>query len=67
MKVILDWVANHTAFDSKWTEDHREFFLLDPAGELQPPLGTDWWDVTQLDWENGKENGLYAAMEEALD
>lgn len=67
MKVILDWVANHTAFDSKWTEDHREFFLLDSAGELQPPLGTDWWDVTQLDWENGKENGLYAAMEEALD
>lgn len=67
MKVILDWVANHTAFDSKWTEDHREFFLLDSAGDLQPPLGTDWWDVTQLDWENGRENGLYDAMDQALD
>jgi len=66
MKVILDWVANHTAFDSKWTEEHREFFLLDSLGELQPPIGTDWWDVTQLDWENGKENGLYAAMEDAM-
>lgn len=67
MKVILDWVANHTAFDSRWTEEHQEFFLLDSLGELQPPTGTDWWDVTQLDWANGKENGLYDAMEDALD
>ncbi|MGB1075034.1 MAG: alpha-amylase family glycosyl hydrolase [Flavobacteriales bacterium] len=67
MKLILDWVANHTAFDSDWTRDHREFFLLDSAGKLQPPLGTDWWDVTQLDWENGQSNGLYDAMDEALD
>ena len=47
MKVILDWVANHTAFDSDWTETNRSFFLLDEAGNLQPPTGTDWWDVTQ--------------------
>lgn len=66
MKVILDWVANHTAFDSRWTEEHPEFFLLDSAGQFQPPLGTDWWDVTQLDWENGEANGLYAAMEDAM-
>lgn len=66
IKVILDWVANHTAFDSKWTEDHRAFFLLDSAGELQPPLGTDWWDVTQLDWANGSTNGLYEAMVDAM-
>ena len=66
LKVLIDWVANHTAFDSRWTTDHPEYFLLDSLGNLQPPLGTDWWDVTQLDWEHGEENGLYAAMEDAM-
>ena len=67
MRVILDWVANHTAFDSHWTEEHRSFFLLDEAGNLQPPTGTDWWDVTQLDWEHGQNNGLYDAMAQAME
>ncbi len=67
MKVILDWVANHTAFDSEWTSSHLEYFLLDNAGNLQPPSGTDWWDVTQLDWANGKQTGLYDAMADALE
>lgn len=66
MKVILDWVANHTAFDSEWTQHHMEFFLLDEEGKLQPPTGTDWWDVTQLDWENGRATGLYDAMKDAM-
>ncbi len=67
MKVILDWVANHTAFDSDWTKNHIGYFLLDDAGNLQPPTGTDWWDVTQLDWKNGVESGLYDAMADALE
>ncbi|MBO74756.1 MAG: alpha-amylase [Flavobacteriales bacterium] len=67
MKVIIDWVANHTAFDNEWTESHLEYFLLDDSGNLQPPSGTDWWDVTQLDWENGRESGLYDAMADALE
>lgn len=67
MKVILDWVANHTAFDSDWTKNHIGYFLLDDVGNLQPPTGTDWWDVTQLDWKNGVETGLYDAMADALE
>jgi glycosidase len=67
MKVILDWVANHTAFDSEWTLSNRSFFLLDDAGNLQPPTGTDWWDVTQLDWDKGLENGLFDAMADAME
>ena len=66
LRVILDWVANHSAFDCVWTESNKEFYLLDSLGNLQPPLGTDWWDVAQLDWENGVDNGLYAAMADAL-
>ena len=68
MKVIIDWVANHTAFDAVWTQDSigMGHYLLDSLGGLQPPTGTDWVDVAQLDWDNGEANGLYAAMEEAM-
>jgi len=68
MKVIIDWVANHTAFDAVWTRDSvgLGYYLLDEAGQIQPPTGTDWVDVAQLDWERGEENGLYDAMESAM-
>jgi glycosidase len=68
LKVIIDWVANHTAFDATWTRDSigMGYYLLDEAGQLQPPTGTDWVDVAQLDWDNGESNGLYDAMEEAM-
>ena len=68
LKVIIDWVANHTAFDAAWTRDSigMGYYLLDEAGQLQPPTGTDWVDVAQLDWDNGESNGLYDAMEEAM-
>src|SRR5690554_5615458 len=52
MKVIIDWVANHSAFDNVWTETHKDCYELDSAGALTPPHGTDWWDVAQLDYEN---------------
>lgn len=68
MKVLIDWVANHTAFDAVWTQDSTTlgYYLMGDDGEIQPPLGTDWVDVAQLDWENGEENGLYEAMEDAM-
>jgi len=68
MKVIIDWVANHTAFDAVWTEsaEGQGYYLLDGEGKIQPPTGTDWVDVAQLDWDRGEENGLYGAMEEAM-
>ena len=27
MRVILDWVANHSAFDCEWTQSHRGYYL----------------------------------------
>ena len=46
MKVIIDWVANHTAFDNVWVEEgNYDWYTLDSLGQLQPPIGTDWWDV----------------------
>ena len=52
MKVIFDWVANHSAFDNVWTESNLEYYNLDSMGKLMPPEGTDWWDVADLDYEN---------------
>ncbi len=52
MKIILDWVANHTAWDNPLTETNPEFYELDESGNFMPPRGTDWSDVIQLDYEN---------------
>ncbi len=53
MKVIIDWVANHTAFDNIWIENGKlDWYTLDSLGNLQPPLGTDWWDVADLNYDN---------------
>jgi len=63
MKVIIDWVANHSAFDNKWTKEHKDYYLLDSLDQVQPPLGTDWWDVAQLDYEN---KALWDGMTDAM-
>ncbi len=52
MYVILDWVANHTAWDNPLTVSNPEFFEKDEDGNFVPPRGTDWSDVIQLDYEN---------------
>jgi glycosidase len=52
MHVIIDWVANHTAWDHPWTEDHPDFYFTDSLGNFTPPFNTDWTDVIQLDYEN---------------
>jgi len=50
MKVIIDWVANHTSWDHKWVKDHPEYYDLDSTGQMYAPFG--WSDVVQLDYEN---------------
>lgn len=63
MKVIIDWVANHTAWGHPWTKN-RDWFELDESGEFTPPHGTDWTDVIQLDYEN---DDMREAMIDALE
>ena len=51
MKVILDWVANHTSRDAKWiTEGHKEWYVNDSLGNIVAPY--DWTDVAKLNYEN---------------
>ncbi|MBM78185.1 MAG: alpha-amylase [Crocinitomicaceae bacterium] len=63
MKVIIDWVPNHTAFDNQWALNHKEWYTLDSLGNLQPPIGTDWWDVADLNYDN---QDMRNAMKDAL-
>src|SRR5688572_20844387 len=42
MKVIFDWVANHAAWDNKWTISNPEYFVRDANGNFQSPY--DWTD-----------------------
>ncbi len=58
MKVILDWVANHTAFDHHWTQEHPEWYTHDSTGAIIPPVA-DWSDVADLNYE---DKGLWTAM-----
>lgn len=52
MYVIIDWVANHTAWDNPLTTTNPDFFELDEDSNFVPPRGTDWSDVIQLNYEN---------------
>jgi alpha-amylase len=50
-KVIMDWVANHTGWDHKWTVQHPEYFLKDSAtGDFKKASGMD--DIIELDYKN---------------
>lgn len=51
MYVIIDWVANHTAWDHQWTKTHPEFYNKDNQGNFIPPVD-DWSDVIDLNYEN---------------
>lgn len=60
MKVILDWVANHTAWDSAWAKAHPEWFKRNAQGDLtsyEYDNGREieyWTDVVGLDYRNPK-------------
>jgi len=49
MHVILDWVANHTAWDNPLTTQHPDWYTRDRQGRFRPPVA-DWQDVIDLDY-----------------
>ena len=57
MKLILDWVPNHTSPDNVWVREHPDYYVRNGRGELSVPRDekgklTDWTDVAQLDYKN---------------
>ena len=63
MKVILDWVANHTAWDNPLVTEHPDWYERDWKGALRPTPWWDWSDIIDLDF---RQPGLRQYMTEAL-
>lgn len=63
MAVILDWVANHTAWDNPWITQHPNWYLQDENGNIVMPPNTNYADVAQLNFNNSETRaGMIDAM-----
>lgn len=51
MKIIIDWVANHTSPDNVWVSKHPEYYTVNEQGSFVPPVA-DWTDVIDLNYDN---------------
>ena len=56
LKVILDWVPNHTSWDAVWKQNHPEYYtkingdFTNPLNEHGEPI-EDWSDICDLDYQ----------------
>jgi glycosidase len=61
MKVFIDIVANHTAWDAVLLEKHPDWYTHDADGRIVPP-NPDWADVADLDYRNPALRQYMSAM-----
>jgi glycosidase len=52
MYVILDWVANHSAWDNDLVNSHPDWYTRDSTGAVIPPV-PDWSDVADFHYDRG--------------
>lgn len=73
MRVLLDWVPNHTAFDHPWITQHKDFYVTRPDGTVinardNEGHDTDWTDVAELNYDNpAMRRAMIGAMRWWLD
>ena len=61
MRVIIDWVANHTGLDNAWTKKYPDWYKRDAEGNFMEANG--WVDVIDLNYENADmRKAMIAAM-----
>ena len=70
MKLILDWVPNHTAPDHPWITEHPDYYKLDAEGH--PTFDADWNDTRTLNYANPEvrsamDDGLRFWMDKGVD
>ena len=63
MKIIIDLVANHTAWDSKLMFEHSDWFTTDSDGAIVSP-NADWTDVADLNYNHHELRKYMIAMME---
>jgi glycosidase len=51
-RVILDWVANHTAWDNPLVAAHLEWYDRDWKGDFRPTPWWDWSDIINLNYSS---------------
>ena len=57
MKVMIDWVPNHTSFDHVWVAPHPDWYVHRANGSISSAVSesgveNDWTDVAQLNYDN---------------
>ncbi|MGB7207795.1 MAG: alpha-amylase family glycosyl hydrolase [Pyrinomonadaceae bacterium] len=52
LHVILDWVANHTAWDNKLQSEHPDWYEKDYKGDFRPTPWWDWSDIINLNYNS---------------
>ena len=63
-KVILDLVANHTAWDHPLRAQHPDWYEKTWDGDFRPTPWWDWSDIIDLDWSQpGVREHVGGAME----
>ena len=63
MHVILDWVANHSAWDNALTVEHPDWYTKTADGNFQPTPWYDWEDIIDFDYN---KPGIRQYMTNAL-
>lgn len=63
MRVILDWVANHSAWDHALVAQHPEYYDRDWKGEFRPTPWWDWSDIIDFDF---RQAGIRRYMADAM-
>jgi alpha-amylase len=69
LRVILDWIPNHTGWDHVWMKEHPDWYTR-INGKMTTPIDpktnkpTDWNDVADLDYSNpAMRKGMIEAMQ----
>lgn len=62
LKVIIDWVANHTGWDHVWAKKHPGFYKRNASGDFYDSNG--WEDVIDLNYyDHAMRREMIASME----
>ncbi|NCW22128.1 MAG: alpha-amlyase, partial [Gammaproteobacteria bacterium] len=63
LRVILDWVANHSAWDNPLVSQHPEWYERDWKGNFHPTSWWDWSDIIEFDYS---QQGMRRYMADAM-